>query len=117
MPWRRCAAPRASKSGLEPLDVYSVGLCVIFFVEADPVAFKAEIQTYLDHLLSIQKPHGGWGYRDRTTGDTSMTQYGVLALWESEHAGFKPRPGGLGKGNRMADSHARSQGALGLPRQ
>jgi Prenyltransferase and squalene oxidase repeat len=79
-----------SKASLESLDVYSVGLCLIFLAECDPEGLKPEIQTYLDHLISIQKPHGGWGYRDRTTGDTSMTQYGVLALWEAEHAGFKP---------------------------
>ena len=60
----------------------------MFLKELDPKAHKAELQTYLDHLLSIQKPHGGWGYAYRDTGDTSMTQYGVLSLWEAEHAGF-----------------------------
>ena len=76
----------ANKGSLAALDVYSVGLCIIFLVELDPKAYKAEIQSYLDHLLSIQKPHGGWGYPNQPSGDTSMTQYGVLALWETEHA-------------------------------
>lgn len=77
------------KGALQAQDVYTIGLCVIFLVELDPVAYKAEIQGYLDHLLSLQKRMGAWGYPNRDTGDTSMTQYGVLAMWEAEHAGFK----------------------------
>ncbi len=79
---------QADKAALEAQDVYTIGLCVIFLVELDPVAYKAEIQTYLDRLLSLQKPFGAWGYPNRQTGDTSMTQYGVLAMWEAEHVGF-----------------------------
>ncbi len=81
-----------SKAKLEFLDVYSVALGIIFLIELDPAQHKAEIKTLFDHLLSIQKPHGGWGYRERLTGDTSMTQYCVLALWELEHAGFPAPP-------------------------
>jgi hypothetical protein len=77
------------RGGLQSQDVYTVGLCVIFLVELDPVAYKSEIQAYLDHLLKIQKENGAWGYPNRPTGDTSMTQYGVLSMWEAEHAGFK----------------------------
>ncbi|MES1213506.1 MAG: prenyltransferase/squalene oxidase repeat-containing protein [Singulisphaera sp.] len=80
---------QADKALLTSQDVYTIGLCLIFLVKLDPVANKAEIQAYLDHLLSIQKPSGGWGYPNRPTGDTSMTQYGVLAMWEAEHAGLK----------------------------
>ena len=43
--------------------MYTIGLCLIFLVELDPVAYKAEIQTYLDHLLKIEKSFGGWGFR------------------------------------------------------
>ena len=80
---------QSDRGGLQSQDVYTIGLCVIFLVELDPVAYKSEIQTYLDHLLSIQKENGAWGYPNRPTGDTSMTQYGVLSMWEAEHAGFK----------------------------
>jgi len=82
----------SSKARLESLDVYSVALGIIFLIELDPAVHKAEIKTLFDHLLSIQKPHGGWGYRERLTGDTSMTQYCVLALWELEHSGFPAPP-------------------------
>jgi len=36
-----------------------------------------------------QKSHGGWGYPDQPTGDTSMTQYAVLSYWTAvQHGGF-----------------------------
>ena len=87
---RALAAVQQGQKDLAGHDVYTLGLCTIFLVELDPKAYRAEVQAYLDHLLSIQKPHGGWGYPNQNTGDTSMTQYGVLAMWETEQVGFKP---------------------------
>ena len=46
----------------------------------------------LQYLKAKQKPHGGWGYPEKETGDTSMTQYGVLSAWEATQAGFKVSP-------------------------
>ena len=81
-----------SVKGREPaaikLDIYSAGLSIIFLVTLDPSAHSGEIQALLDYLKFRQKPHGGWGYPERETGDTSMTQYGVLSAWEARHAGF-----------------------------
>ncbi len=74
------------------LDIYSAGLAVIFLVTLDAGAYKAEIDVLLDYLKHQQKPHGGWGYPEKETGDTSMTQYGVLSAWEATQAGFKISP-------------------------
>ena len=86
------AAIRGAIQGHEPakigLDIYSAGLSVIFLVTLDPAAYSPEIQCLLDFLKARQKSHGGWGYPERPTGDTSMTQYGVLCLWEAKQAGF-----------------------------
>ncbi len=71
------------------LDIYSAGLAVIFLVTLDSSRYAAEIACLLDFLKAKQKPHGGWGYPDRETGDTSMTQYGVLSAWEATQAGGK----------------------------
>lgn len=71
--------------------VYETGLCLLFLAEMDPTGNRAEIQAYLNHLLKIQKPEGGWGYPGRLNGDTSMTQYGVLAMWELSRIGV-PTP-------------------------
>ncbi|OHB70751.1 MAG: hypothetical protein A2V70_11815 [Planctomycetes bacterium RBG_13_63_9] len=69
-------------------DIYSTGLSVIFLVTLDPKLYATEIEYLLESLRHRQKPHGGWGYPGRETGDTSMTQYGVLSAWEAAQAGF-----------------------------
>jgi hypothetical protein len=69
-------------------DVYSTGLSIIFLVELDPSKYRPEIEALLKYLLSIQQSWGGWGYPNSGTGDTSMTQYGVLSMWEAGRAGF-----------------------------
>jgi len=68
--------------------VYTLGLSIIFLTQLDPQQYGEQIKNLLDRLLKCQKPHGGWGYLVRPTGDTSMTQYGVLAMWEASRAGF-----------------------------
>ena len=71
------------------LDIYSAGLAVIFLATLDAHAYGREIDYLMDFLKVQQKPHGGWGYPDHETGDTSMTQYGVLSAWEAKQAGCK----------------------------
>ena len=73
-------------------DVYSTGLSIIFLVELDPSKYRREIETLIKYLLSIQQAAGGWGYPGTQTGDTSMTQYGVLSMWEAGRAGFATPP-------------------------
>jgi hypothetical protein len=68
--------------------MYWNGLVVIFLCEVDPVKYKAEIKYYLDLLLKSQYAGGAWGYASSTQGDTSQSQYGVLALWTADQAGF-----------------------------
>lgn len=68
--------------------IYSTSLSVILFCNLDSVRYSAEIKQLLQYLFSVQKPHGGWGYADKPTGDTSMTQHVMLALWEATQAGF-----------------------------
>ncbi len=76
----------------QPIDIYSTGLSIILLCTVDPSKYSAEIQRLLDYLVSVQKPHGGWGYpsgNHAATGDTSMTQYGVLSAWEATQVGFR----------------------------
>ncbi len=68
--------------------IYSASLSLIFFCALDTDRYKPEIDKLLQYLLSVQKPHGGWGYEGKPTGDTSMTQHCILALWEAAEAGF-----------------------------
>jgi len=70
-------------------DVYSTGLSIIFLVKLDPKKYHSDIEFLLAYLRKRQKPHGGWGYAERDTGDTSMTQYGVLSSYVAKKAGFR----------------------------
>lgn len=76
-----------------PMDIYTNGLAIIFLVALDPGKYESDIAALLTRLQAVQKPHGGWGYKDKETGDTSQTQYGVLSCWEAAQAGFPvPKP-------------------------
>ena len=80
----------ATGRGLEEDNiVYTLGLSIIFLTQLDPQQHAEQIKHLLDRLLKCQKSHGGWGYLGRPTGDTSMTQYGVLSMWEASRAGFE----------------------------
>jgi hypothetical protein len=70
-------------------DVYSNGLAVILLCQVDPKTYQEEINRYIASLYARQKPHGGWGYEGRSTGDTSQTQYAVLGLWTAHRVGIR----------------------------
>lgn len=85
----RKAVEALKVDGNQSLDIYSAGLATIFLVEYDSAEFAAEIDKLIAYLEAVQKPCGGWGYSGRDTGDTSMTQYAVLAMWEALRAGHR----------------------------
>jgi hypothetical protein len=70
------------------LDVYSNGLAIIFLCELSPKEHAREIDWYLNRMKQRQKDHGGWGYHDYPTGDTSQTQYAALSYWQAHQNGF-----------------------------
>ena len=69
----------------EAVDNYSLGIALMFLCEADPEKHHELIQKFVDELLARQKPHGGFGYPHRPTGDTSQTQYSVLGMWMAKN--------------------------------
>jgi hypothetical protein len=92
------------------LDVYSNGLAIIFLCELSSQRNVREIQWYVDRLKARQKEHGGWGYHDYSTGDTSQTQYAALAYWEANRRGFGIDGPSL---EQLADWLMRTQGPDG----
>jgi hypothetical protein len=89
--------PRSETELLRSDVVYSVSAATVFLCELDPVAYRREIQDLLTALRRLQKPHGGWGYpagQHQATGDTSMSQFATLAMWEAVRAGI-PVPGSM----------------------
>ena len=74
--------------------IYSTGIAIIFLCNLNPSKYQAEIRKLMDSLDLRQKAGGGWGYpldnKDfGKTGDTSMTQYGVLSNWEVSKLGLR----------------------------
>lgn len=72
-------------------DLYSTGIAIIFLCTLNPSKYAPEIIKLRDSLVLRQKAHGGFGYADgahAATGDTSMTQYAVLAYWEISKVGL-----------------------------
>ena len=105
-----CRKRIASNPPDSVLDVYSNGLAVILLCELDAKKYAREIQWYLNRLKARQKDHGGWGYHDYTSGDTSQTQYAALALWEAQRRGFNVEGPSV---EQLADWLMRTQGPDG----
>ena len=90
---KRCHEAAHSDDNFPENYIYSLGLAIIFLCELDSNKYRREIDLLLDQLQETQKSHGGWGYLraanapEGITGDTSMTQYGVLATWTAHNRG------------------------------
>ncbi|MCO6455649.1 MAG: hypothetical protein J5I93_10180 [Pirellulaceae bacterium] len=67
---------------------YSTGIAVMFLCDLDADLYRPEIEALLQRMLSHQRSDGGWGYHGRNTGDTSQTQYSVLAMWAAYYHGI-----------------------------
>lgn len=72
-----------------PDEMYTPNVEMLFLNELDRQAHRAAILQLFNFVKSKQKEHGGWGYLNRPTGDTSMTQYAVLAMWELSQHGIE----------------------------
>lgn len=71
---------------------YEAACALMALAAINPIGYRPEIQAIANYLLSHQKGGGGWDYPNRAAGDTSMTQYAILALWEAENAGVEISP-------------------------
>ena len=91
-------------------DNYTIAIAIIFLSTLDPIAHADSIRVLVDALVSLQQPWGSWGYPSSNMGDTSMTQYGVLALWEAANAGVDVP---IGVWERVANWFLRTQDPSG----
>ncbi len=69
--------------------VYESAIAGILLANIDPGLYKPNLTAIINFYESIQKAHGGFGYLGRETGDTSQTQYAMLALWTIHQAGVE----------------------------
>lgn len=80
-----------SDRGSSGPDNYEAPLVLMALATADANKHQPEIAAIAKYILGKQTPMGAWDYggAEGGTGDTSMTQYAILGLWESTAAGFK----------------------------
>jgi hypothetical protein len=107
---RVCQAVTRGEASSINTDIYSTGISIIFLCTLNPSKHLPEIVKFRDSLQLRQKPHGGWGYADKPTGDTSMTQYGLLSFWEMNTAGI---PISIESTEKVANWLLRTQGPEG----
>jgi hypothetical protein len=72
--------------------VYEASALVMAFVNQDAAENRPWIQLLTIYLLGVQKANGSWDYAHRDKGDSSISQYAVLGLWEAENAGMDIPP-------------------------
>jgi hypothetical protein len=68
-------------------DVYEAGVVGLALANIPGGSQRAELNAVARYLISQQKTNGSWDYAARTAGDTSISQYAVLGLWEAENGG------------------------------
>jgi hypothetical protein len=74
----------------QPDVMYDLAIAIIFLCELDPDQYRDEIVSLTKVMMDWQKSFGGWGYLEGghlNTGDSSMTQYAVLATWTVDRSG------------------------------
>jgi hypothetical protein len=73
-------------------DIYEAAVIALLLSNLDPVTYKPQIDAVAQFLVGRQLAGGCWDYSNRTAGDSSITQYAVLGLWEAENAGARVPP-------------------------
>ena len=67
--------------------IYGAGVNATLLADIDPARFRPELEAISKYVIDLQGDDGSWDYPDRrTVGDTSISQYGMLALWAAERA-------------------------------
>jgi hypothetical protein len=71
---------------------YEAAASAMVLANLDPVENRTWITMIASYLKGRQNANGSWDYSHRTHGDTSISQYAVLGLWEAENAGVDVSP-------------------------
>jgi hypothetical protein len=82
----------ACKSGTykpadQKIQIYESSVALICLVAGDPARYRNEVSIIANFIISKQLPEGCWDYSDASIGDTSISQFAVLALWDATRAG------------------------------
>ncbi len=72
--------------------VYEASVAALLFCAVDANAYRPQLTVLHNFFMQSQRPYGAFGYLTQThleTGDTSQTQYAILALWTMDQAGIE----------------------------
>ena len=88
---QRCGSDGNTYSpGVEsPTEIYEAAVSLMALANADPDKYGRNIDAIARYLIEKQKPDGGWDYPSMPGGDTSVTQYAALALWDAVRSGTR----------------------------
>jgi hypothetical protein len=71
---------------------YEAAVSIMALANYDPVANLSAITAIAAYIKGRQNANGSWDYTNRPQGDTSISQYAVLGMWEAENAGVEVAP-------------------------
>jgi hypothetical protein len=88
---------RFTSSGYSPQrigghDVYEAAVVAMALANLDSDEHRGEINLVASYLMGRQNAKGSWDYTNRNRGDTSISQYALLGLWECDNAGAEIPP-------------------------
>ena len=77
---RVVASTQRRNEGVDKI-VYEAAVSAILLADIDPSLYRPQLVQIRDFYNYAQKKHGGYGYLNSQSGDTSQTQYAMLAMW------------------------------------
>ena len=73
-------------------DSYEAAVVAMALSNLSAESRRAEMDAIAQYLAGRQKANGSWDYDARVNGDTSISQYAILGLWEAETGGGNVPP-------------------------
>lgn len=87
-----CISGGTYKPVAEHENIYEAGVSLMALANADPEKYKPEIEAIARYIMENQNVDGDWDYPlngGKGFGDTSISQYGMLGLWEASRSGVE----------------------------
>ncbi len=78
----------AIRGGTDTHIVYDTSVACLLLAAVNPEVHRPLLEGARDWFVRVQKSHGGYGYLDRQTGDTSQVQYAMLGAWSLSQVGI-----------------------------
>jgi hypothetical protein len=74
--------------GTTSKSIYNASVAALLLAEVDRMKYRKELKLLADFLAQRQHRNGAFVYFGDNQGDTSQTQYAILALWTIDKAGL-----------------------------